>query len=88
MYIEAGESCRSRFLAAWNDRARGLGLVLRRASERGEIPAGVDVDLLAEVGLAVLAMRALVSGEPVDDADLVGLVDRVLIPAAHAPPSS
>ncbi|MGF7234268.1 MAG: TetR/AcrR family transcriptional regulator [Frankia sp.] len=64
----------------------GLRGVLDRAVERGEIAPTTDVGFVAETGFALLMMRLLVSGQPVEDADLERLVDHVLIPAAHAPP--
>lgn len=64
-----------------------LGAVLARAAARGDIPATADVEMIAETGVSLLAARLLVSRQPVEDADLVRLVDHVLLPAAHAPPS-
>ncbi len=64
----------------------GLRAVLDRAVERGEVAPSTDVGFVAETGFSLLMMRLLVSGEPVEDADLERLVDHVLIPAAHAPP--
>jgi len=39
---------------------------LEAAMERGDVPPG-DVELLSDVGVAVLHHRALISGEPLDD---------------------
>jgi hypothetical protein len=40
--------------------------------QRGDVPSG-DVELLSDVGVAILHHRALVSGEPLDD-DLPGRI--------------
>jgi AcrR family transcriptional regulator len=43
-----------------------MRLRIEDAMRRGEVPMG-DVELLADVGSAILHHRALVSGEPLDD---------------------
>lgn len=58
-----------------------LGAVIDRAIARGEIPAGSDAALLAEISSAVLFSRLLVTGEPLDDAFVRQLTDAVLLPA-------
>jgi AcrR family transcriptional regulator len=59
-------------------------LFLRRAIERGEIPADADVDLLAMVAPAMIAHRQLVERQPIDADYLVALIDGVVLPAARA----
>jgi AcrR family transcriptional regulator len=58
-----------------------LGTVIDRAITRGDIPAGADAALLAEISSAVLLSRLLVTGKPLDDAFVRHLVDAVLLPA-------
>jgi len=55
--------------------------LLRRAIERGEIPADVDVDSLALVTPAMAAYRTLVLKKPVDREFLLSLIDGVILPA-------
>jgi AcrR family transcriptional regulator len=59
--------------------------VVARAVERGEIPAGVGQSLAAEVGPAVLALRWLVTGRPLDPTVVTDLVDRVILPLLQRP---
>jgi AcrR family transcriptional regulator len=59
-------------------------LFLRRAIERGEIPADADVDLLAMVAPAMIAHRQLVERRPIDADYLMALIDGVVLPAARA----
>jgi AcrR family transcriptional regulator len=53
---------RQRFMAAGRAEMRSR---LEAAMRRGEVPQG-DVELLSDVGVAILHHRALVSGEPLD----------------------
>jgi AcrR family transcriptional regulator len=41
--------------------------ILRRAADRGELPADLDIDLLLDVYAGAVFYRVLVSGEPVTD---------------------
>lgn len=59
--------------------------VVARAVERGELPAGAGRSVAGEVGPAVLALRWLVTGRPLDDAVVTELVDRVLLPLLRRP---
>ena len=54
--------------------------VLRRGLERGEVRAGADIELLADVGPAMMMYRAKVSGGEVTVEYPVRLVDEVLMP--------
>jgi AcrR family transcriptional regulator len=58
--------------------------VLARAVARGDAPAAVDHELLAEISSAALFSRLLVTGERLDDAFLDRLVDGVLLPAINS----
>jgi AcrR family transcriptional regulator len=60
--------------------------VRARAIERGELPAGADPFAYDEVAGAVLVTRAL-NGLPFDARYREQLVDTVLLPALHTPPT-
>jgi len=53
---------------------------LRAYVDRGMLPTDTDVDLFHEVGLAMVGVRLVITGEPVDDAFLEHVVDDVLLP--------
>lgn len=57
-----------------------FGAAVARAVARGELPAGADHTLLAEISSAMLLSRQLVTGEPVGAAFAQELVDDVLLP--------
>jgi AcrR family transcriptional regulator len=54
--------------------------VLRRAVERGEIPAEAAIPTRLEVGAALLRNHYLFHNEPLDDTVLTNMVDDVLLP--------
>jgi hypothetical protein len=62
-------------------RARVNRIFLQRAIDRGEIPADVDVDLLAQVGGAMATHRTLMLRKPVDRAFVLSVIDGVILPA-------
>ncbi len=53
--------------------------------ERGEVSAGGGHSVAAEIGPAVLALRWLVTGRPLDDTVVSDLVDRVIMPLLQRP---
>ncbi|CAN3127176.1 TetR-like C-terminal domain-containing protein [Mycobacterium sp. smrl_JER01] len=53
--------------SAWRSRAAELGVVFDRARRRGEMGDGIDHFIALELLLAPINMRALYTGEPVDD---------------------
>ena len=55
---------------------------LRRAIERGEISADVDVEQLCMISPAMVAYRVLMLGKPVDREFLVSMIDKIVLPAA------
>ncbi|WP_167760863.1 TetR-like C-terminal domain-containing protein [Geodermatophilus sp. DF01_2] len=69
-------------LADWDE---AWAAVLARAVDRGEIAAEAASSVAAEVGPAVLALRWLVTGRPLDDAVVTELVDRVVLPLLRRP---
>jgi AcrR family transcriptional regulator len=54
---------------------------MRRAIERGEIPANVDVDALALVVPSMVSYRALMLRKPIDRHYMLSVIDGVLLPA-------
>lgn len=67
----------------WTDAYRTM---MRRAAERGEIPASADLDTIAQVVPAVAAHRTLVQQRPFDREFLVTMIDHVILPALHGAP--
>ncbi|MGI5122006.1 TetR/AcrR family transcriptional regulator [Marinactinospora thermotolerans] len=62
-------------------------VLMRRAADRGEIPATADIDTLSQVIPSLAAYRALVQRKPFDRDFLVSMVDGVVLPALrNAPP--
>ena len=55
--------------------------LLRRAVDRGEIPADCDIETLSLVIPAMAAYRALILRMPVDREFLISMLDGVLLPA-------
>lgn len=70
MMREQTVSCRRDAASAW----------LKRAVARGQISPAVDIDVVADLVPAVVFMRLLVTGEPVDEPFVGRLVDSVLLP--------
>jgi len=60
------------------ERRRPMRTVLERAVERGELPPGVDLDLVHDALVAPLLFRWLVTDGPVDDVVVAANVDLVL----------
>ncbi|WP_175561231.1 TetR/AcrR family transcriptional regulator [Geodermatophilus obscurus] len=71
------EGCCRLPLANWD---AAWSAVLARAVARGEVPAGAGESVAAEVGPAVLVLRWLVTGRPLDGTVVPELVDRVVLP--------
>jgi AcrR family transcriptional regulator len=65
-----------------NRRARTT-VVLTRAIERGELPAGMDLDLVQEMLVGPLFYRTLLSREVIDD-DLVATVVQTVLAGVRA----
>ena len=63
-----------------DDKRQAFDPAIDRAVARGELPAAINRALLAELSSAMLFSRAFVTGEPLDDTFLTGLVDDVLLP--------
>jgi AcrR family transcriptional regulator len=58
--------------------------IYRRAAERSEIPAGADVELLAQALPAIVIHRSFVLGIPADPEFVERVIDHVILPAARA----
>ncbi|MGY1820815.1 TetR/AcrR family transcriptional regulator [Geodermatophilus sp. SYSU D00079] len=71
------EASRRGPLAAWS---QALTAVLERAVDRGEITAAAAASCAAEVGPAVLLVRWLVTGRPLDATVVTELVDEAMMP--------
>jgi AcrR family transcriptional regulator len=79
---EFAEEFRERFIApkiAVNQAIYG------RAIERGEIPADIDLELIAPALAGILLHRMFILGAPPDDATITRVVDHVILPAVLHP---
>ncbi len=79
----AAESPRDRRLAAanrqfWAERLALDGAIVERAIERGEVAAGTDPGRVIEAVIGPIHLRLLLTGEPVDQSFLEGIVDLVV----------
>jgi hypothetical protein len=64
-------------------RRRRTSVVLNRAIERGELPAGTDLELAQDMLVGPLFYRTLLSGEVIDD-DLVATVVQTVLAGMRA----
>ncbi len=62
--------------------------IYARAIERGEIPADVDVDVIAPALAGILLHRSFVLGLPPDDEMVHRVIDHVILPAVGQPPAA
>ncbi len=61
---------------------------IERAIQRGQLPATVDREVLDEIAPAIIFSRLIITGEPVDEAFVIHMVDDILLPVlAHSPRS-
>ena len=65
------------------NRRRRTNVVLMRAIERGELPAGTDLELAQDMLVGPLFYRTLLSGEVIDD-DLVATVVQTVLAGMRA----
>ncbi|WP_213814250.1 TetR/AcrR family transcriptional regulator [Glaciihabitans sp. dw_435] len=56
-------------------------VLMRRAIDRGEIPADADIETLSLIGPSMTAYRTLVQRKPVDREFLISMIDTILLPA-------
>jgi AcrR family transcriptional regulator len=76
---EFAEEFRTRVLGSKIKVARD---VFERAQARGEIAAGLDLDLLAPALAGIVLHRSFVLGLPADERTVQRVVDEIIIPAA------
>lgn len=60
---------------------------ISRAVERGQLPPTADAELFQEVAPAMVFMRLMMTGQPVDEAFLHRVVDDVLLPLLFRDPT-
>lgn len=72
----------------WETRFAGVGQIVTRAIERGEVPAGMNTDLLLEALIGPMYLRVLVTQEPLDDEFINALAEFISCAAAGTPASS
>lgn len=74
---ELTQTVRARMI---DDKRQAFDPAIDRAVARGDLPTMTDRVLVAEVSSAMLFSRAFLTGQPLDDPFLTGLVDDVLMP--------
>jgi AcrR family transcriptional regulator len=68
-------------------RKQEMATLLSRGVARGDVRADVPVEIARELGQSVLWHRLLITGDPIDDALVVQLVDEVLVPFVSPRPA-
>lgn len=63
-------------------RASANRIIFQRAVDRGEIPADSDLDTLCMIGPAMMTYRVLMLQKPVNREFSIGVIDRIVLPAA------
>lgn len=76
------EAAHSALVEPWADAHR---ILMRRAVDRGEVAATVDIETICQVLPTMAAYRALVRRRPFDREFLLASVDGVLMPALRHP---
>jgi len=61
-------------------------ILLRRAIERGEIAASIDVEAIAVLSQAMATYRVMILRKPVDRAFILSVLDSVILPAVGLAP--
>lgn len=61
--------------------------IFERARDRGEIPASVDIDLLAPALAGIVLHRVYLMGELPDEALITRVIDQIILPAATHDPA-
>ena len=67
--------------AIMQPRVEANKILLRRAVDRGEIPASTDIDTLAVVSQAMATYRVMILRRPVDREFILSVIDGVVLPA-------
>lgn len=79
---EFGDEFRQRVVGPKLDAVVGI---FERARVRGEIDAGLDLDLLAPALAGIILHRSFVLGLPPDEQTVARVVDEIILPAATRP---
>lgn len=79
---ELAEAFRAKFVAP---RRASLMAALQRAQRRGEIPEQRDLHVLADLPVALMLHRILLTDQPIDDAFKRHMVEEVIVRLATAP---
>jgi AcrR family transcriptional regulator len=74
---ELGNRCRDTLLGRFSDSFR---TIVTRAVNRGELPAGTDIDLVADIVPALAFYRAQTTGRYLDEGFVVRLADQFFTP--------
>lgn len=82
---EFAHEFRTRFLAPKIETSQRI---FDRARQRGEIAAGVDLDLIAPALAGVLLHRVFLLGVEVDESTVETVIDQIILPAATGTPYS
>jgi AcrR family transcriptional regulator len=61
--------------------------MLQRAIDRGEISADIDIPTVANISPSMVTYRTIMLGKPVDRDFLIGIIDRVILPAVGLSPA-
>lgn len=80
---EFAEQFREKFIAP---KVAITQAIYRRAQERGEIPADIDLEVIGPALAGILLHRTFILGVPPDDATIERVVDHVILPAVQHPP--
>ncbi|MEO6472448.1 MAG: TetR-like C-terminal domain-containing protein, partial [Aeromicrobium sp.] len=79
---EFAEGFRTRFVGPKVERTREL---FRRAQERGEIRADVDLDIIGPALAGIVLHREFILGEPPTPATITQVIDQIILPAVLSP---
>ena len=60
-------------------------IILRRAVERGEIPADTDIEAIAVISQAMATYRVMILRKPVDREFILSVIDDIVLPAVGLP---
>ncbi|MFE0811197.1 TetR/AcrR family transcriptional regulator [Streptomyces sp. NPDC058794] len=83
--VERDDTLEDRRGPYWSERLDRAGVMVRRGVERGELAPDTDASLLVEAVSGPLFVRVLLSGAPLDEALVRGLVDLALDGAVPRP---
>jgi AcrR family transcriptional regulator len=79
---ELAKRCRSTLVAKFSSSFRAL---VARAVERGELPEGTDIELVADIAPALVRYRRQTTGRHLDEAFINRVADQFFTPVKAAP---